>query len=153
MINSGEGGFITTEDDEMAARAIYLAGAYERRYGERHRRGHAQRPFFVAWDHIGLIAVAGAFECLKYCIGSVAMAPVAHSSCVTSCIGLVAVATPIRVSLDHVLSWLLPWLGTVAASFKRRGLAFQQNPGGRDGGWCRCVLDVKRRRGRARRLF
>lgn len=37
VINSGEGGFITTGDDEIAARAIYLAGAYERRYGERRR--------------------------------------------------------------------------------------------------------------------
>lgn len=39
VINSGEGGFITTGDDEIAARAIYLAGAYERRYSERHREG------------------------------------------------------------------------------------------------------------------
>jgi len=32
VINSGEGGFITTDSDEMMARAIYLSGAYERRY-------------------------------------------------------------------------------------------------------------------------
>lgn len=34
VINSGEGGFMTTSDDEIAARAIFLAGAYERRYGQ-----------------------------------------------------------------------------------------------------------------------
>ena len=39
VINSGEGGFLTTGDDEIAARAIYLAGAYERRYGEKRRQG------------------------------------------------------------------------------------------------------------------
>ena len=32
MINSGEGGFITSDDPEMMAKAIYLSGAYEARY-------------------------------------------------------------------------------------------------------------------------
>lgn len=32
VINSGEGGFITTDDDQIAANLIYLSGAYERRY-------------------------------------------------------------------------------------------------------------------------
>jgi len=32
VINSGEGGFVTTDNDEMAAKMIYLSGAYERRY-------------------------------------------------------------------------------------------------------------------------
>merc|ERR1740121_813468 len=39
VINSGEGGFITTDDDEIAAKVIYLSGCYERRYGK-----HAVRP-------------------------------------------------------------------------------------------------------------
>ena len=39
VINSGEGGFITTDDDEIAAKIIYLSGCYERRYGK-----HAVRP-------------------------------------------------------------------------------------------------------------
>jgi len=33
VINSGEGGFITTDDDAFAAKAIYWSGCYERRYG------------------------------------------------------------------------------------------------------------------------
>ena len=32
VINSGEGGFLTTNDDALMAKAIYLSGAYERRY-------------------------------------------------------------------------------------------------------------------------
>ena len=32
VINSGEGGFITSDDPEMMAKAIYLSGAYEARY-------------------------------------------------------------------------------------------------------------------------
>jgi len=32
VINSGEGGFITTEDPSIAANLIYLSGCYERRY-------------------------------------------------------------------------------------------------------------------------
>ena len=32
VINSGEGGFLTTDDDERIATAIYLSGAYEKRY-------------------------------------------------------------------------------------------------------------------------
>merc|ERR1719263_133980 len=39
VINSGEGGFITTDDDEIAAKIMYLSGCYERRYGK-----HAVRP-------------------------------------------------------------------------------------------------------------
>jgi dTDP-4-amino-4,6-dideoxygalactose transaminase len=39
VINSGEGGFVTTNDPELIARAIYLSGAYERRYAK-----HASRP-------------------------------------------------------------------------------------------------------------
>ncbi|CAB1104753.1 unnamed protein product [Ectocarpus sp. CCAP 1310/34] len=39
VINSGEGGFVTTSDDEMAAKAIYLSGAYEGRYSK-----HLVRP-------------------------------------------------------------------------------------------------------------
>ena len=39
VINSGEGGFVTTDDDEIAAKIIYLSGCYERRYGK-----HAVRP-------------------------------------------------------------------------------------------------------------
>ncbi len=31
VINAGEGGFITTDDDEIAAKIIYLSGAYEAR--------------------------------------------------------------------------------------------------------------------------
>jgi dTDP-4-amino-4,6-dideoxygalactose transaminase len=31
VINSGEGGFLTTDNDEMMAKAIYLSGCYERR--------------------------------------------------------------------------------------------------------------------------
>lgn len=34
VINSGEGGFVTTDDDEIAAKLIYLSGAYERRYNK-----------------------------------------------------------------------------------------------------------------------
>lgn len=34
VINSGEGGFITTDDDDIAAQAIYLTGCYERRYNK-----------------------------------------------------------------------------------------------------------------------
>ncbi|CAM9626108.1 unnamed protein product [Choristocarpus tenellus] len=33
VINSGEGGFLVTDDDSVAAKSIFLAGAYERRYG------------------------------------------------------------------------------------------------------------------------
>jgi len=32
VINSGEGGFVCTDDDEICAKIIYLSGAYERRY-------------------------------------------------------------------------------------------------------------------------
>lgn len=32
VINSGEGGFIVTDDDAVCAKLIYLSGAYERRY-------------------------------------------------------------------------------------------------------------------------
>jgi len=32
VINSGEGGFITTEDEQIAANLIFLSGCYERRY-------------------------------------------------------------------------------------------------------------------------
>lgn len=39
VINSGEGGFVTTDDDEIAAKLIYLSGAYERRYNK-----HAVHP-------------------------------------------------------------------------------------------------------------
>merc|ERR1719163_2123218 len=39
VINSGEGGFVTTDDDAVAAQLIYLSGAYERRYNK-----HAVRP-------------------------------------------------------------------------------------------------------------
>lgn len=35
VINSGEGGFVVTSDDAIAAKAIYLSGAYERRYGKK----------------------------------------------------------------------------------------------------------------------
>ena len=34
VINSGEGGFVTTDDDAIAAKIIYLSGCYERRYGK-----------------------------------------------------------------------------------------------------------------------
>jgi len=34
VINSGEGGFITTEDERLAAKLIYLSGCYERRYNK-----------------------------------------------------------------------------------------------------------------------
>jgi len=34
VINAGEGGFITTDDDEIAAKIIYLSGAYEARYNK-----------------------------------------------------------------------------------------------------------------------
>merc|ERR1711920_512163 len=34
VINSGEGGFLTTNNDEMMAKAIYLSGCYERRYSK-----------------------------------------------------------------------------------------------------------------------
>jgi len=34
VINSGEGGFITTEDSQLAAKLIYLSGCYERRYNK-----------------------------------------------------------------------------------------------------------------------
>lgn len=43
VINSGEGGFVTTSDDEIAARAIFLSGAYERRYCERRYGATARR--------------------------------------------------------------------------------------------------------------
>jgi dTDP-4-amino-4,6-dideoxygalactose transaminase len=39
VINSGEGGFVTTDDGEIASKLIYLSGCYERRYGK-----HAVRP-------------------------------------------------------------------------------------------------------------
>mmetsp|Transcript_17293 Transcript_17293/g.41355 ORF Transcript_17293/g.41355 Transcript_17293/m.41355 type:complete len:486 (-) Transcript_17293:162-1619(-) len=39
VINSGEGGFLTTSSDEMMAKAIYLSGAYEGRYSQ-----HDPRP-------------------------------------------------------------------------------------------------------------
>ena len=32
VVNSGEGGFITTDNDEWAAKCVYWAGAYEKRY-------------------------------------------------------------------------------------------------------------------------
>jgi len=34
VINSGEGGFITTEDSQIAANLIFLSGCYERRYSK-----------------------------------------------------------------------------------------------------------------------
>lgn len=34
LINSGDGGFLTTNDDELFSKAIFLSGCYERRYGE-----------------------------------------------------------------------------------------------------------------------
>lgn len=34
MINSGEGGFLTTNDEELFAKAIYMSGCYETRYGK-----------------------------------------------------------------------------------------------------------------------
>lgn len=34
VINSGEGGFVTTNNDEMMAKMIYLSGAYESRYNK-----------------------------------------------------------------------------------------------------------------------
>lgn len=34
VINSGEGGFITTNDDQIAANLIYMSGCYERRYNK-----------------------------------------------------------------------------------------------------------------------
>jgi dTDP-4-amino-4,6-dideoxygalactose transaminase len=34
VINSGEGGFLTTDNPEHMAKAIYLSGAYERRYSK-----------------------------------------------------------------------------------------------------------------------
>jgi dTDP-4-amino-4,6-dideoxygalactose transaminase len=39
VINAGEGGFVTTDDDEIAAKLIYLSGAYERRFDK-----HALHP-------------------------------------------------------------------------------------------------------------
>jgi dTDP-4-amino-4,6-dideoxygalactose transaminase len=39
VINSGEGGFITTDDDDIAARCLYMSGCYERRYSK-----HARMP-------------------------------------------------------------------------------------------------------------
>ena len=38
MINSGSG-FITTDDDDIAARCLYMSGCYERRYNK-----HARMP-------------------------------------------------------------------------------------------------------------
>lgn len=38
LINAGEGGFVTTDDEEILAKAIYMAGCYERRYGEERTR-------------------------------------------------------------------------------------------------------------------
>lgn len=35
LINSGEGGFLTTNDEELFAKAIYMSGCYEMRYGEK----------------------------------------------------------------------------------------------------------------------
>jgi len=34
VINAGEGGFVTTDDDEIAAKLIYLSGAYEKRWSK-----------------------------------------------------------------------------------------------------------------------
>ena len=42
MINSGEGGFLLTDDDEMAAKAICYAGAYEKLYQKHVRRAEPQ---------------------------------------------------------------------------------------------------------------
>jgi len=39
VINSGEGGFVVTDSDELAAKAVYWSGCYERRYGM-----HATQP-------------------------------------------------------------------------------------------------------------
>ncbi|CAN0427991.1 unnamed protein product, partial [Ectocarpus sp. 8 AP-2014] len=39
----GEGGFVTTSDDEMAAKAIYLSGAYEGRYCGQDNGGRGSR--------------------------------------------------------------------------------------------------------------
>ncbi|CAM9265399.1 unnamed protein product [Scytosiphon promiscuus] len=39
LINSGDGGFLTTNDEEIFAKAIFLSGCYERRYGKHLLRG------------------------------------------------------------------------------------------------------------------
>lgn len=56
VINSGEGGFVTTSDDEIAARAIFLAGAYERRYCE---IPHGWTPYATSFFLPRLIRVIG----------------------------------------------------------------------------------------------
>lgn len=48
IINAGEGGFLTTGDEGIIARAIYMSGCYERRYGKREReveKKHAYTTF------------------------------------------------------------------------------------------------------------
>jgi len=47
MINSGEGGFLLTDDDEMAAKAICYAGAYEKLYQK-----HALRPADEVFERV-----------------------------------------------------------------------------------------------------
>ncbi|CAM9458727.1 unnamed protein product [Ectocarpus sp. 4 AP-2014] len=39
LINSGEGGFLTTNDEELFSKAIYMSGCYEMRYGKHSVRG------------------------------------------------------------------------------------------------------------------
>ncbi|CAM9833444.1 unnamed protein product [Pylaiella littoralis] len=39
LINSGEGGFLTTNDEELFSKAIFMSGCYERRYGKHSLRG------------------------------------------------------------------------------------------------------------------
>lgn len=51
VINSGEGGFVTTSDDEIAARIIFLSGAYERRYCE-------ERAFFDPDTFVSCVYIA-----------------------------------------------------------------------------------------------
>lgn len=34
LINSGEGGLLTTNDEELFSKAIYMSGCYETRYGK-----------------------------------------------------------------------------------------------------------------------
>lgn len=34
VVNSGEGGFLTTNDEELFSKAIFMSGCYERRYRE-----------------------------------------------------------------------------------------------------------------------
>lgn len=45
VLNGGEGGFVTTDDDDRAARLMFLGGCSERRYGK-----HASRPSDAACE-------------------------------------------------------------------------------------------------------